>query len=134
MSQWLSDYGRNVTEEMLKASLTDCPTSIRCNLEKTSPEELKEELEASGICVRMNSALSYAMEISGYDYLADIPAFREGRFHVQDISSMMVAETADPKENDFVLDVCAAPGGKALHMAEKMHRTGLVKARDVSEY
>ena len=47
---------------------------------------------------------------------------------------MLVTETADPKAGDYVIDVCAAPGGKALHMAEKLDGTGHVEARDLTDY
>ena len=53
---------------------------------------------------------------------------------VQDVSSMLVAEVADPKKGDYVIDVCAAPGGKSLHMGDKMEGYGTVDARDVSQY
>ena len=53
---------------------------------------------------------------------------------MQDISSMLVAHLAEPKEGDEIIDVCAAPGGKALHMAEVLCGTGHVQARDLTEY
>ena len=47
---------------------------------------------------------------------------------------MLVAHLAEPKEGDEIIDVCAAPGGKALHMAEVLCGTGHVQARDLTEY
>ena len=47
---------------------------------------------------------------------------------------MMVAEIADPAKDSYVIDVCAAPGGKSSHVAEKMEGTGMVEARDLTEY
>jgi 16S rRNA (cytosine967-C5)-methyltransferase len=47
---------------------------------------------------------------------------------------MMVAETAIPKEDDYIIDVCAAPGGKSTHLAEMLHGTGHVEARDLTDY
>ena len=61
-------------------------------------------------------------------------SFQNGEFSVQDISSMLVSELAGPKEGDYVIDVCAAPGGKSLHMAEKLNGSGHVEARDLTEY
>ena len=54
-------------------------------------------------------------------------------FAVQDVSSMLAGELADPPKGAEVLDVCAAPGGKALHAAERMEGTGHVQARDLTE-
>ena len=47
---------------------------------------------------------------------------------------MQVAWWASPKEGDYIIDVCAAPGGKALHLAELLRGTGFVEARDLTEY
>ena len=89
-------------------------------IETIEPEKLKERLEQEGVTVERHPYLPYAFWISGYDYLEGLESFREGLFTVQDISSMMVGEIADPKAGDYVIDVCAAPGGKALHAAEKL--------------
>jgi 16S rRNA (cytosine967-C5)-methyltransferase len=48
-------------------------------------------------------------------------------------AGMLVAEAADPKQGDTVIDICAAPGGKSLHIADKMSGFGMVEARDISE-
>ena len=47
---------------------------------------------------------------------------------------MLAAEAAHPSEGSFVVDVCAAPGGKAIHIAQMLHGTGRVLARDLTEY
>lgn len=47
---------------------------------------------------------------------------------------MMVAHSAGIQQGDHVIDVCAAPGGKSLHAAELLAGTGLVEARDLSDY
>ena len=53
---------------------------------------------------------------------------------VQDESSMMVGIAANPKEKDYIIDVCAAPGGKSLHVSELLNGAGTVEARDLTEY
>ena len=134
--QWLAVYDENTIENMLSDFMEEKPTSIRCNLWRVSREELKARLEDEGVKAEMHPQLSCALMISGYDYLGALESFREGLFQVQDISSMMVAEWADPEEGDYVIDVCAAPGGKALHLADKLARAGSghVEARDLTEY
>lgn len=53
---------------------------------------------------------------------------------MQDLSSMRVAEAAEVKANDTVIDVCGAPGGKSIHIAQLLSGSGRVITRDVSEY
>lgn len=138
VKQWITAYGQEQTKNMLAAFLTEAPITIRTNLLKITPDALAAKLEEEGVTVRKldqegYEKLSYAFAISGYDYLNGLAAFREGLFYVQDISSMMVAEYAEVKDEDFVIDVCAAPGGKSIHLAEKLHGTGCVVARDLTE-
>ncbi len=134
LKQWLGVYDEATVETMLQDFLKEKPTTIRCNLDKCTEEELLTSLVQEKVSVRQHPYLSYAFQISGYDYLADLESYQKGMFYIQDISSMLVSEIADPKEGDVVIDVCAAPGGKALHMAEKLHGTGQVEARDLTEY
>lgn len=138
VEEWLLHYGEGQTKKMLAAFLQEAPLTIRTNLLKTTPEELKDRLKAEGvIAVPVDTekypGLSYAFAISGVDYLNALPSFQEGMFYVQDIGSMLAAELADPKEKQYVIDVCAAPGGKSIHLAEKMQGTGMVEARDLTE-
>lgn len=134
LKQWLSVHDEETVETMLEDFLTEKPTTVRCNLNQCTVAELTESLRKEGVEVQTHPRLSYALTISGYDYLANLESYRKGMFYIQDISSMLVAETADLKAGDYVIDVCAAPGGKALHMAEKLGGTGHVEARDLTEY
>lgn len=139
VEDWVKDYGIEQTKEMSAAFLQEAPLTVRTNLLKTTPEDLKKRLIAEGVtAVPVDTGeypqLTYAFAISGFDYLNALPSFREGLFYVQDISSMMVTELAAPKEGSYVIDVCSAPGGKSIHMAEKMNGTGMVEARDLTEY
>lgn len=134
VEDWLSVYGAETVEKMLQAFLKKEPIAIRPNLERITPEELKERLEQQGIEVTKAEWPDYALRIGKYNYLGAIPEFRDGLFQVQDVSSMMVVEAADPREGSFCIDVCAAPGGKSIHLAEKLHGTGCVEARDLTDY
>lgn len=134
LTEWLSCFPRETVEVMLEDFLKEKPTVIRCNLSRCSVETLKQSLEKEGVCVDSHPYLPYALCISGYDYLEGLESFQKGMFSVQDISSMLVSHLAAPKEGDSVIDVCASPGGKALHMAELLHGTGHVEARDLTDY
>ena len=134
LNLWLKAYDSDIVEQMLQAFQRETPLTIRCNLRMVTPKQLKEHLEAEGVTVQVHPYLEYAFHISGFNYLGDLESFQNGEFSVQDISSMLVSELADPKEGDYVIDVCAAPGGKSLHMAEKLNGSGHVEARDLTEY
>ena len=108
--------------------------TVRYNERKIGRKEFLHRLEKEGVTVREDPDVPCAMYLSGYDHLSALPSFREGLFQVQDLSSMQVALWADPGKDDYVIDVCAAPGGKALHIAELLDGTGHVEARDLSEY
>ncbi len=128
-------YGMERCARILESFLGDGHAiCVRVETNKTSAEEVRRALESQGIIVIPDERLPYAFYIDGYDTLDQIPEFADGILYVQDIASMMVAETAQPQEGDFILDVCAAPGGKSLHFAQMMHGTGMVVARDLTEY
>ena len=134
IEQWRKSYDLETIEKMGEEFLKEKPTSIRCNLSKISREELKTSLEAEGVTVEVSEELPYALAISGYDFLGKLKSFQSGYFSVQDVSSMQVAHWADPQEGDNIIDVCAAPGGKSIHLAEMLKGTGNVQARDLTEY
>jgi 16S rRNA (cytosine967-C5)-methyltransferase len=131
VEELLKQYSFQDVETMLTTSLNEKETTIRCNKVKLTPEELKRKLEQEGVTVEASEYLDYAFKIRDYDYLDKLEAFRDGLFAIQDVSSMLVYEAANIQESDYVIDVCSAPGGKALHAAEK---AGKVSARDLTEY
>jgi len=132
--RWLEVYGEDTTEKMLKAFLEPRPVTVRCRTYLHSPERIREELRAQGVRVEDAPYLPYACRISGFDHLLALDAFVQGKIVPQDVSSMLAAEAAAPRKGDYVLDLCAAPGGKSLHTGDLMEGYGTVDARDVSEY
>lgn len=134
LRQWMKVYSRETIEKMLQDFLKEKATTIRCNQNQMTVEALMESLRKEEVCVGQHPYLPYALQISSYNYLGKLESFQNGAFHVQDISSMLVTHIAQPKDGDVVIDVCAAPGGKSLHMAEMLRGTGHVEARDLTEY
>lgn len=132
--EWLERFGFEETEKMLEAFLQEKPLHIRVNQNRIAPGELIRRLEEQGLTVEKSPYLPNALQISGYDYLGALPEFQEGLFQVQDVSSMLAVEAAGVREGDFCIDVCAAPGGKSLYLAEKAGAEGFVEARDLTEY
>lgn len=131
VEELLKAYSFSQVETMLAATLKEKETTIRCNTGRVTPGELRALLHQEGVSVEESAYLPYAFVIRDYDYLEKLSTFRKGYFTVQDVSSMLVCEVAGISEQDFVIDVCAAPGGKALHAAQTAER---VLARDLTEY
>ena len=132
VEQWRQEYGEERTEDILNALYRERPTCIWCGKKGPEREALIKEMEEAGITVRPHPEGQGVLCISGYDYLGTVPGFREGAFLVQDISSARAVEAGDIRKGDHVLDICGAPGGKALHAAWLLEGTGSVETRDVS--
>ncbi|MDD3253732.1 MAG: 16S rRNA (cytosine(967)-C(5))-methyltransferase RsmB [Lachnospiraceae bacterium] len=130
---WKRQYPAAVVESMLQAFLEDIPTTVRCNLDKASMEEISDSLERQGVEVTVSPLAPHALLLEHYDYLDGLEAFQKGWIQVQDVSSGFASEVANPRAGDQILDVCGAPGGKSLHLADKLKGTGLVVVRDLTE-
>lgn len=133
IDMWIRSYGQEITEKMLQSFLEKKKLTIRCNTSKCTMDELIHSLEKDNVTVEKVFGIEEALRIQGIDMLYSLESFQKGYFQVQDISSMLVACIADPKPGDTVLDVCGAPGGKALHIADKIAETGMVEVRDLTE-
>lgn len=129
---WIEMFGAEEAERLLAAGNGVPPLTVRVNRLKTDAEAVAEELRAEGFGAipRLNGA---ALELDGAGVLSSRAA-REGKFSVQDISSMKMIEALDPKGGETVVDVCAAPGGKSLAAAERMGNEGRVIACDIYDH
>ncbi len=119
------DLGSAAAEAFLAASLERAPLTLRANLLRSTVEAVAAEVDG-----RIGS-LPYAVRVDGPGALpSELPAVLQGRASPQDEAAMRVVELLDPKPGDQVLDVCAAPGGKTTHAAERMNDQGRVVAHD----
>lgn len=134
IDMWNEQYGNEQTVKMLSGIYSRTETTVRCNESKAPVEDIIKSLKYADVEVKKSEIYDKALFISNYNSLTDLDVFNSGMITVQDLSSMMVGLAANPKEGDYVIDVCAAPGGKTLHISEMMNRTGTVEARDLTKY
>ena len=132
VERFLKEYGFETTEKMLEAFLQEVPVTIRIREYEVNEESVLKSLREEKVTVEKAPYADRAYYIKDYDYLPGLMAFRKGNIQVQDVSSMLAGEIAAPREGDYVIDLCAAPGGKSLYLADKLHGTGRVDARDLS--
>ena len=103
--------------------------TLRPNARRTTAAALADEL-AGDAAVTVGSVAPDAVAVRGAGDPATLPAVREGRATPQDQASQAVVALTDPHPTDRVLDVAAAPGGKATALAERV-TDGVVVALDV---
>lgn len=132
------DY--DTMEAILASSFEEKTTSIRVNESKISKKELIQTLIEEGVSVEEGDYYPLALKIKNYDSLERLQSFQKGYYQVQDESSMIVGMVAGVKPGDKIIDVCAAPGGKSLHVAELLtvvekgtDAKGSVEARDLTD-
>ena len=138
----IKDYGKELAEDLFADSLGAAPMFIRVNslaydgddepfLKKWGdPVNGRFTFEKSAYlphCYKVNDK-------SGRFNIENSDMFEMGLFHVQDLASQLCCLAVSPAENDTVLDMCAAPGGKTFTMAEMMNNKGRIYAFDLHEH
>jgi len=95
------------------------PLSIRVNIAKISVKELADRLRANGFEINGSKLSDRVLLVKG-GALTEANEYKEGLFSIQSEESCAIADFADAKSTELVIDLCAAPGGKAAAMAEQM--------------
>ncbi len=131
--RWAAQFGFEKTKSMCEMNLTASLQTARVNLSKTTREACAKELEEEGYLIELSSVIPEAVR-SLKGNLASSAAFKTGLLTIQDESSMLAAYALGVKQNETVLDACAAPGGKSTHIAEKLNNTGKVISLDLHEH
>lgn len=125
-------YGADNTEVFLKAALEPKKITIRVNTLKITADALKLKLENEGVFVEKTS-LDNALYISLNGAVYELEAFKDGLFHVEDISSQLCIEALAPYPGCTMIDVCSAPGGKSFTAAQYMKNKGTLYSCDIYE-
>ena len=136
--QWLTEklvreYGTDFAVRALKASVGKPPVYARVNTLKTTTEKLLAELSKHRIKAVAYPGLDNCIKLEKSGDIEKCAPFRQGLFHVQDISSQLCCLTLRPVVNETVLDVCAAPGGKSFTLAELMGNNGRLYSMDLHD-
>ncbi len=126
-TRWLARFG---WEECLRLGFwfaSPAPLTLRVNTLRIDRAAFLERL-AGGAKAGTHPQ---AVWLEAHVPVAEIPGYAEGWFVIQDESAMNVASALAPEPGQYVLDLCAAPGGKTTHLAELMGNQGNVLACDV---
>ncbi len=126
--RWFGRYGGQTTEALLESNNRPAPLFIRCNTLKATRDHLKAALASQGVESRETPYSPVGLEILSSPGFRVLPAFKQGWFMVQDEAAQLVSFLLSPGPGEKVLDACAAPGGKATHLAELMGDRGTIVA------
>jgi 16S rRNA (cytosine967-C5)-methyltransferase len=131
VARWLARLGPDETRALCAANNETPPSAVRLNTLRGTPEELDARLRDLGIDAGPSALVPEARRITGGSSEAREAAYAAGLITPQDEGSMLVARLVAPEPGEFIIDGCAAPGGKTTHLAALMGGRGRVVACDV---
>jgi 16S rRNA (cytosine967-C5)-methyltransferase len=130
--RWIEQFGIKAGAALMQANNEKPPLVVRANLHRSSWEAVLDRLRQDGVSAESSLRSPQGIVITSGGVLARIPAFQEGLFQPQSEASQLVVYLLAPRPGERILDACAAPGGKATHIAEMMGDSGAVIAADAS--
>jgi 16S rRNA (cytosine967-C5)-methyltransferase len=130
--RWARRYGPEETGRLGFWFSGPAPLVLRCNLTRTTREEVLSSLAQAGFAAEPGDH-PQAVRLLDHAPVRQLPGYAEGWFCVQDSSAMQVASLLEPRPGWQILDLCAAPGGKSTHLAELLGGQGRVLACDIDE-
>jgi 16S rRNA (cytosine967-C5)-methyltransferase len=128
--RWLERGGWDQTLPIAGWFLSPGLMCLRVNRLRADRESVLSELAAAGIAA-LPGELPESIRLVGRARAETLPGFGAGRFSVQDESAQQAVALLEPRPGERVLDLCAAPGGKTTHIAERMENVGRITAVDV---
>ena len=127
---WMKELGEQAAEKLLMASNQTPRLTLRANTLKIGREQLMKRLEDKGVEVIASDMSKDTVHVGGGNIVkADL--YRNGYYSIQDDSSCLAVQVLDPQPEELIMDVCAAPGGKSLAIAERMGNRGQVMSYDI---
>ncbi|PAA61439.1 hypothetical protein BOX15_Mlig027930g1, partial [Macrostomum lignano] len=134
MRRLLDLYPKDILD-FLQSNEVDRPLTLRTNALKTRRKDLAQALISRGVNLDPFDKWS-KVGLVVYDSqvpLGATPEYLAGHYMLQGAASMLPVLALDPKPQEKVLDLCAAPGGKTTYIAELMRNTGLVMANEANK-
>lgn len=134
VNKWTKEYGKEDTEKLLEAFSLPAETTVRVNTLKTTSEDLCEILKNEGVEAKKGQVEnSLNLDLCG-NSIENLPSYKNGLFHAQDIASQICALAVGAQEGETVFDLCSSPGGKSFTIAQHMKNKGQLFSFDLYEH
>lgn len=125
--------GENEAIKLLNVNNSPAQVWLRVNTIKADRDQLIKILEREGMKVTLDSDLPDVLKVvESKKPPVRLSSFSKGLFYIQDKASVLAGHVLNPKPDELIVDVCAAPGGKTSHIAQLMENKGKIVAIDVS--
>jgi 16S rRNA (cytosine967-C5)-methyltransferase len=128
--RWLEEIGMEETQALCRFNNSQPPLCLRAHTLKVSRAELVEKMIAAGVDLELSTLVPEGI-LCHRSSDEPLQFIRQGVCQAQDESSMLVAHVVSPQPGEFVIDACAAPGGKSTHLATLMQDRGRVLSVDI---
>ena len=112
------DWGESAQQVLLSGNQRP-PLTLRVDTRRAGVDEMIERLAAVGVEALPHARVETAIELPEPCEVAGLPGFAEGLLSVQDASAQLAAGLLDCRPGQRVLDACAAPGGKTMHLLQE---------------
>ena len=129
-ARWIEQVGL-VKAEAACVTVSTVPTlTLRVNCQRVTRDAFLEQLQQAGIAAFPTTVSPVGVMLEEGRAITSIPGFQDGLFYVEDEAAQLIPLLLDPQPGERVLDACAAPGGKATHLADLMSNRGQIVAMD----
>jgi 16S rRNA (cytosine967-C5)-methyltransferase len=137
VEKWQKRFGAERMAQLLEWNNTPPKTFARVNTLKTDAGKLIEKWRDENVEYDFKTCdwtgENFVFELKSHPPLNSLASFRDGRFYIQDPSTLLAVHELAPQPGETILDLCAAPGGKTTFIAQLMNNEGKVVACDISE-
>ena len=134
VTRWQKQFGEDRARQLLESNNTPPKNYARINTLRTDATKLIEAWRDEGVdydfATRDWTGENLMFELKSHPPLATLESFRKGWFYIQDPSTLLAVRELDPHPGEVILDLCAAPGGKATFIAQLMNNEGRIVAHD----
>lgn len=119
IQRWIRQFGPERARAMLAADNEAPSVVVRANTTKITRDELVTQLQEAGVACHATTLSPLGVVFESPGRVEELYGYAEGLWQVQDEAAQLVTEFAQIPESARVLDACAAPGGKACHLAQR---------------
>lgn len=127
--RWIRRFGEGEASELAEANNRIPPLTLRVNTLKSTRDRMIGQLMDLGIHGEPTAFSPEGVKLRDFHLLKEFSGFRDSLI-VQDEASQLITYLLEPRPGERILDACAAPGGKATHIAQMMGDKGEVIAVD----